>query len=71
MNQFRVEFNNTSLLQRGTPTKLACFTKERPRLRGGNVPDVHTRATYPPKGTPLALNTKGHMKQVRWRVDLP
>ena len=61
----------------GYPTKLACPVKEKPRLRGKNVPGVHTGATYPSKSSLSALNTKRHTKQVNrlnqlsnW-VDLP
>ena len=80
MNQFRVESNNIFPLQQGTPTKLACPIKEKYKWRvgrDGNVPSVHTGATYPPKLSPWAVNTKGYTKQANWlnwllnRIDLP
>ena len=46
MNQFRVESNNIFPFQQGTPTKLACPIKEKPKFRGEYAPSVHTRATY-------------------------
>ena len=41
----QVQSKNNSPLQQGTPTKLACPIKEKPKLRGEYVPGVHTRAT--------------------------
>ena len=76
MNQFRVGCNNTSPLQIGIPS-IFCAVKEKPRLRGKNVPSVYNGVTYTPKLSPSALHTKGHSKQVNrlnrlsnW-VDLP
>ena len=54
----------------GYPTKLAYPIKEMTRLKGRNVPGVHTRATYPPKSNLLAVNTKGHIKQANWLNQL-
>ena len=62
MNQLKVESNNTSSLQQGTPTKLACFVKEKPKLRGKYIPGVYTGATYSPKSSPSTHNRKSDTK---------
>ena len=43
-----------------------CPIKEKHKLRGENVPSVHTGVTYPPKLSPQALNTNGQTKQANW-----
>ena len=62
MNQLKVESNNTSSLQQGTPTKLACLVKEKPKLRGKYIPGVYTGATDSPKSSPSTHNRKGDTK---------
>ena len=70
MNQLKVESNNTSSLQQGTPTKLACFVKEKPKLRGKYIPGVYTGATYSPKSSPSPITEKVTQKQTNELAEL-
>lgn len=70
MNRYRVEFNNTSPLKMDTQPNWLILYRKSPDWGEKNVPGVHTRMTYPAKLNPLALNTKGHTKQVNWLNQL-